>query len=144
MVLLPICTGQNEGRGHDCKMLTWSGQAWSINCRDMPSTLLVNPYASTGTQPTHYVPTYRHLSHWETSPLSNDSSTNRWAQFVFGDILNWFAFMDFKRKSKIYLSAVGKMYLVCALLTNARTCMYGNLTSEYFEIEPPTIQNYFM
>ena len=53
-------------------------------------------------------------------------------EWLFGDMINWFAFLDFKKKHKIYLSAVGKMYLVCALLTNARTCMYGKHTSEYF------------
>ena len=44
-------------------------------------------------------------------------------EWVFGDIANYFAFVDFKKKLKIGLSAVAKMYSVCALLTNARTCL---------------------
>ena len=42
-------------------------------------------------------------------------------EWVFGDIVNYFAFMDFKKKLKVGLSAVGKMNIVCALLTNAHT-----------------------
>ena len=35
---------------------------------------------------------------------------------------------------KIGLSDVGKIYIVCALLQNALTCLYGNLTSEYLTV----------
>ena len=65
-------------------------------------------------------------------------------EWVFGDIISWWKFMEFKKNLKMYLSAVGKMFLTCALLTNARTCLYGNLTSEYFDCQPPTLENYFM
>ena len=43
-------------------------------------------------------------------------------EWVFGDVINYFKFMDFKKNLKIGLSPIGKMYTVCALLTNARTC----------------------
>ena len=35
------------------------------------------------------------------------------------------------------------MYIVCALLRNAITCLYGNQTSEFFDLEPPTLEEYF-
>ena len=35
------------------------------------------------------------------------------------------------------------MYLVCALLRNAITCLYGNQTSEFFDLELPTLEEYF-
>ena len=41
---------------------------------------------------------------------------------------------------KVHLSAVGKMYFVCALL---ETCLYGNQVSEMFEIAPPSLNDYF-
>ena len=44
---------------------------------------------------------------------------------------------------KIELSAVGKMYCVCALLTNGHTCLYRSMTSNFFDIEPPTLEEYF-
>ena len=47
--------------------------------------------------------------------------------------------MDFKKNLKIRLSAVGKMYIVCGLLTNARTCLYQSVTSSYFGLDPPPL-----
>ena len=63
-------------------------------------------------------------------------------EWVFGDIANFFKFIDFKKNLKVRLSAVGKMYLVCALLQNCRTCLYGNITSGYFDCDPPNINTY--
>lgn len=64
-------------------------------------------------------------------------------EWVFGDIINYFKFLDFKKNLKIGLSAVAKMYIVCALLHNARTCLYGSTTSLYFGLDPPLIEEYF-
>ena len=64
-------------------------------------------------------------------------------EWVFGDIINYFKFLDFKKNLKIGLSAVGKMYIICALLHNARCCLYGSETSNYFQCEPPLIETYF-
>ena len=36
------------------------------------------------------------------------------------------------------------MYNVCALLENARSCLYGTATAKYFGIDPPNIQEYFV
>ena len=64
-------------------------------------------------------------------------------EWLFGDIVNYFKFVDFKKKLKIGLSNVGKIYIVCDLLQNALTCLYGNLTSEYFDCHPPSLEDYF-
>ena len=64
-------------------------------------------------------------------------------EWTFGDIINSFKFLDFKKNLKIGLSSVGKMYIICALLQNAITCLYGNQSSRYFDLEPPTVQEYF-
>ena len=57
--------------------------------------------------------------------------------------MNYFSFLDFKKNLKIELSAVGKMYIVCALLTNARTCLYLTSTSTFFNLGTPSLQEYF-
>ena len=59
------------------------------------------------------------------------------------DIVNYFKFIDFKKNLKIGLSNIGKLYIVCAVLQNALTCLYGNLTSEFFDLQSPTLQDYF-
>ena len=65
-------------------------------------------------------------------------------EWVFGDILNYFAFLDFKKNLKIGLSAVGKMYISCALMRNAHSCLYHSTTTDYFHIDPPKLRDYFL
>ena len=57
-------------------------------------------------------------------------------EWLFGDIINSFKFLDYKKNLKIGLSSVRKMYFVCALPRNAITCLYGNQTSEFFDLGP--------
>ena len=64
-------------------------------------------------------------------------------KWLFNDIVNYFKFVDFKKNLKIGLSNIGKMYLVCAILRNALTCLYGNQTLRYFELEPLSVEDYF-
>ena len=48
-------------------------------------------------------------------------------EMLFGNISNYFKFIDFIRQMKVNLSPVGKMYVVYALLENAQTCLYGTV-----------------
>ena len=64
-------------------------------------------------------------------------------EWLFNDISNYFKFLDFKKNLKVGLSSVGKMYIVSALLRNALTCLYGNSTSEFFDVQPPSLEDYF-
>ena len=50
-------------------------------------------------------------------------------EWLFGEIINSFKFPNYKKTLKIELSSMGKMYVVCALLRNAVTCLYKNQTS---------------
>ena len=59
------------------------------------------------------------------------SSVRVTVEWLFGDMINDFKFLDFKKNLKIVMSSVGKFYLVCALLNNAITCLHGN-TSQSF------------
>ena len=72
--------------------------------------------------------------------MSNVRTSVEW---LFGDIVEYFMFKDFKKNLKIGLSATGKLYVACALLKNALTCLYGNSTSSYFMLDPPTLEEYF-
>ena len=63
-------------------------------------------------------------------------------EWLFGDVLDSFKFLDFKNNLKMGLGAVGKYYIVAALFQNTLTCLYGNNT--YFHILstfPPTVHN---
>ena len=120
-----------------------------ITCVNMRIPLLVSPCVFMATQPT---PLRVHLQ----APFREDPTTPEMMAFnrsmstvrvsvewIFGDIVNYFKFMDFKKDLKIGLSQVGKMYIVSAMLRNAVTCLYGNTTSEFFQLEPPTLHEYF-
>jgi len=63
-------------------------------------------------------------------------------EWLFGDVANYFKFIDFKKNLKIQLSAVGKQYILSALFRNILTCLYGNSTSLFFELHAPTIDHY--
>ena len=65
-------------------------------------------------------------------------------EWVFGDIINYFKFLDFKENLKIGLSAVGKFYVDSALVRNALTCLYGNSTSNFVQLDPPALNEYFL
>ena len=83
-----------------------------------------------------------------TTPLQDAwnksmSQSRTSVEWIFGDIINYFKFLDFKKGLKLQLSAVGKKYIVCAMMQNARTCLYSNTTSEYFRMPLIPLAFYF-
>ena len=64
-------------------------------------------------------------------------------EWMFGEIVEKFKFVDFKKNLKVGLTSVGKIYRVSAILTNAHACLYKNKVSEFYGIEPPTLEQYF-
>lgn len=71
------------------------------------------------------------------------SSVRVSVEWLFGDVTNYFRFIDFKKNLRIGMSAVGKQYIICALMRNALTCLYGNNTSQFFGVDPPSVEAYF-
>ena len=71
------------------------------------------------------------------------SSVRVSVEWLFGLKKNYFKFMDFKQMQRIGMSPAGKVYVVCALLQNANTCLRDNIISETFNMEPPNIRHYF-
>ena len=71
------------------------------------------------------------------------SAVRESVELLFADIIDYFKFRDFKKNLRIGLSQVGKIYIVCAILRNALTCLYSSTTAEYFGVDPPSLQDYF-
>ena len=65
-------------------------------------------------------------------------------EWIFGGILDYFKFLIFKKRLNLQLSTVGKMHIISALMQNARTCMYGNETTSYFDLKSVAIEDYFI
>jgi hypothetical protein len=64
-------------------------------------------------------------------------------EWAFCEVTRSFRCLDFKSNLKLGLSCVGKMYLVSAVIQNALSCIYGNQTSKFFDLDTPSIVEYF-
>ena len=139
--------GPVEGRRHDSGMLADSGLLPQL--RLYSRTPAGDPLCIYGDMGyplrTQLQTPFRALRLTPLQQIFNTSmsSMRTSVEWVFGDIVNYFSFMDFRKNLKIGLSAIGKMYIVCALLTNARTCFYSSTTSNFFNLPPPSIHEYF-
>ena len=59
------------------------------------------------------------------------SSARVSVEWIFGDIVNCFKFLDFKKNLKIGLSAMGKTYITCVLL---QKCSYYFVSVYYLGV----------
>ena len=112
-----------EGKKHDASMLVDSNRL---------HVLEQNAFSPTGEPMCVFVdpvyPLQVHLKapfrHGILTPMMEEynaeiSSVRVSVEWLFGNIINDFKFLDFKKNLKIGMSSVGKMYLVCALPHNA-------------------------
>lgn len=63
-------------------------------------------------------------------------------EWGFQKVVTQFAFLDFKKNQKLLLQDIENMYKVGVLLTNCHTTLYGSQTNQYFNINPPTLEEY--
>ena len=143
--------GPVEGRRHDAGMLDESGLLTDLqrHCHT-PHGVQLCIYGDLAypLRPELMCP-FREGDYWR--PLTPRmlafntamSSVRVSVEWLFGDITNYFRFIDFKKNLRIGMSAVGKQYIICALMGNALTCLYGNNTSQFFGVDPPSIEAYF-
>ena len=64
-------------------------------------------------------------------------------EWAFGKVTSQNRYIDYYKGMAIGMIPVGRMYRVAVLLANAHSCFYGNQSSLYFNIEPPSIEEYF-
>ena len=138
-----------EGRRHDSGMLHDSHllddlERFAFSPAPAPRPLCLYGDPAYPLRIHHQAP-FRNLPLTPRMELFNKemSSLRTSVEWLFGDIVNYFKFVDFKKNLKIGLSAVRKIYIVSAILRNALTCLYGNTTCEFFDLDPPTLQEYF-
>ena len=139
-------SGPYEGRRHDSTMLYESGLLQELQLHAVHHG---NPLCVYGD------PAYPLSVHLQApfrgahrTPEQNEfneamSAVRTSVEWLFGLVINYFKFVDFKRMQKIGLSPVGKLYIICSLMQNAHTCLYSNQISDFFGIDLPTLVEYF-
>ena len=63
-------------------------------------------------------------------------------EWHYGELAKLFAFLDFRHNIKIRHQKCDLLYFAASLLRNCHTCLYGNNTSQYFDMVPPTLETY--
>ena len=77
----------------------------------------------------------------ENNAFSKARVTN---EHDIGRVTGQWKYIDFQKGLTLGLQPLGLYYRVCALMTNALTCLDYNSTSIYFECSPPTLATYFV
>ena len=106
-----------EGRRHDAGMLHDSGllhnlEAYAYSATGLPMCLYGDPAYPLRV---HLQGPFRnpHLTPLMEAYNSSMSSVRVSVEWLFGDIIKYFKFVDFKKNLKIGMSSIGKMYIVC-------------------------------
>ena len=136
-----------EGKKHDAGVLRMSGlyqdlerHSWAPDgtplCIYGDTAYPLRVHLQTGFKGANLTPDQEQFN----KSMSDVRTSVEW---TFGEIVKDWAFLAFKKNLKLCLSAVGKMYLVGTLLRNAITCCYGSQVCEFFDLAPPTLNEYF-
>ncbi|OWZ04245.1 hypothetical protein PHMEG_00023878 [Phytophthora megakarya] len=65
-------------------------------------------------------------------------------EWSYGQVVNYWSAVDFKRKMAVGQVPVEKLYKVAVILTNCITILRGgNNNSQYLDLDPPTLDEYF-
>lgn len=120
--------GRVEGRRHDASILAISGLLPQLGRITKPDG---EPYV------VYEDPAYRMSAHI-ISPFKGAHLAQLQQQFNrkmtevrvsvewgIGKIIQYFAYLDFRKNLKVLLQRAAKYYVVGALLTNCHTCFYG-------------------
>lgn len=63
-------------------------------------------------------------------------------EWGFSKKIQQFSFNNYKKNLKLYLQSVGLYYMVSVILCNCHTYFYGSKTGNYFNCEPPSLEEY--
>lgn len=137
--------GPIEGRRHDSYMLSESNilprLMQKINANGDPYCLYGDP--AYPLRPQLLGPFKGGMLTAEEADFNKRMSVTRVAvEWGFGKITQLFAFVDFKKNQKIFLQPLAKQFKVAVILANCHTCIYGSQTSTFFEVSPPSLEEY--
>ena len=139
--------GPFNGRRHDSAILHLSGLLEQLQTKFVSDDgTLLKLYGDPGYSNSKFITVgyknHNTLTNKQKLFNKNMSSLRVSVEYGFGKILQLFAFNDYKKGNKLLLSPLKKQYIVSALFTNCHTCLRGSQVSDYFEINPPSLEEY--
>ena len=141
--------GPIEGRRHDAFMLAASGVSAKLeqleDARGRGERYIIYGDPAYGVTRSILAP-FRGANLTEDQKKFNErmSKVRVSVEWGFGKICTYFAYLDFKKNLRVLLQPVAKYYIVGALMTNCHTCLYGSLSSTFFEVGPPYLETYLL
>jgi len=80
----------------------------------------------------------------ERQVLENDSMSKcrQSIEWEYGEVGNLWKKITYKKGLKLREQPVGDLIITCFLLTNAYNTLNGNITAEYFQCSPPTLEEW--
>lgn len=146
LIICMLYVQSKEGKRHDARMFVQSGlqQQLQLHSFDVNGQALCIYGDPAYPVSQHVQGPFKgaHLTNAQKDFNTSMSSVRVVVEWPFGGIATYFAFVDFKKNLKLYLQEVGKLYLVSTILYNARVCLYGSTASTFFEVQPPTLEDY--
>jgi hypothetical protein len=70
------------------------------------------------------------------------SRVRQCVEWSFGKIVNIWKGIDFTTSQRTGTSPVGKYYICAVFLCNIHTCLYGSQASDFYDIKPPSFDEY--
>lgn len=138
--LIACLYGPIPGARHDSYMLAESELLFKLQDL-MPQNQQQPIYALYGDpaypQSSYIIGGYRNpvpntdQAHWNTAM----SKVRICVEWGFKEIIQYWTFLDFRRRMKIFKFPVAKYYMVGAFLTNIRNCFYDNEIAQYFNCD---------
>lgn len=64
-------------------------------------------------------------------------------EWLFGEVVSLFPYLDRRSAQKIGLTIPGTMYLAASILALCRTALYRDKISAYFDLKPPSFEEIF-
>ena len=65
-------------------------------------------------------------------------------EWHYGNLCTMFPMLDYKRNLKIRQQPLKSLYFTATFLRNCHVCIYGNNTSAYFDLPPPTLEDFVL
>ncbi|KAF4029261.1 DDE superfamily endonuclease [Phytophthora infestans] len=137
--------GPMEGRRHDSTMLRESGLLeYFDEHQDTFEGKLLYGNPAYGTRK-YIVSGYKgnSVSADESDFNSEMSRLRESVEWNFKCMKTLWSYVEYNKQQKVRLSPVGKFVKVAMLQTNCHNCYYGgNQISQYFDLPPPSLQDY--